>query len=185
MLRASPAAQDQRNSDRPARWPHNGRWIRSRQNARLRVTGRGCRPENCHCRKARAPDRLNSFGSNDADYVRRVYRTLVGEANVVEIMQAVKAVIGGEGSNAGIIVPAVPLCRDRYTAIAFLLERLPAGANGRNRRDQISALAARLPRFYRKAGEVAYEPGPPRPADTGARRELPRRQDRTAPTASI
>ena len=55
---------------------------------------------------------------------RRVYRTPVGEANVVEMMQAVDAVIGGEGSNGGIIFPAVHLCRDSYTGMAFLLDRM-------------------------------------------------------------
>jgi len=88
-----------------------------------------------------------------AAHGRRVYRTPVGEANVVEMMQAVNAVIGGEGSNGGIIFPAVHLCRDSYTGMAFLLERMAeTGAS-------MSALAARLPRFYRKAGKVAYEHG--------------------------
>ena len=54
----------------------------------------------------------------------RVLRTPVGEANVVEMMEAVKAVIGGEGSNGGIIFPAVHLCRDSYTGMAFLLDRM-------------------------------------------------------------
>src|SRR5207237_1001431 len=59
----------------------------------------------------------------------RVYRSPVGEANVVELMQATGAVIGGEGSSGGIIFPAVHLCRDSYTGIAFLLDR--AGETGR------------------------------------------------------
>jgi phosphomannomutase len=88
-----------------------------------------------------------------AAHGRRVYRTPVGEANVVEMMQAVKAVIGGEGSNGGIIFPAVHLCRDSYTGMAFLLERMAETG------ETISALAARLPRFYRKLGKVAYEHG--------------------------
>jgi phosphomannomutase len=88
-----------------------------------------------------------------AAHGRRVYRTPVGEANVVETMQAVKAVIGGEGSNGGIIFPAVHLCRDSYTGMAFLLERMAETG------DTMSALAGRLPRFYRKLGKVAYEHG--------------------------
>ncbi len=83
----------------------------------------------------------------------RVYRTPVGEANVVETMQAVNAVIGGEGSNGGIIFPAVHLCRDSYTGMAFLLDRM-AETN-----ETISALAARLPRYYRRYGKVAYQHG--------------------------
>jgi phosphomannomutase len=84
---------------------------------------------------------------------RKVYRTPVGEANVVETMQAVNAVIGGEGSNGGIIFPAVHLCRDSYTGMAFLLARMAETGLS------VSGLAARLPRYYRKFGKVAYEHG--------------------------
>jgi phosphomannomutase len=84
---------------------------------------------------------------------RRVYRTPVGEANVVEMMQAVHAVIGGEGSNGGIIFPSVHLCRDSYTGMAFLLDRMAETGQ------TISALAGELPRFYRKLGTVAYGHG--------------------------
>ena len=78
-----------------------------------------------------------------AAHGRRVYRTPVGEANVVETMQAVNAVIGGEGSNGGIIFPAVHLCRDSYTGMAFLLDRMAETG------ETISTLAARLPKYYR------------------------------------
>ncbi len=83
----------------------------------------------------------------------RVWRTPVGEANVVETMQAVHAVIGGEGSNGGIIFPAVHLCRDSYTGMAFLLDRMAETG------ESIGALAARLPRYFRKLGKVAYAHG--------------------------
>jgi phosphomannomutase len=88
-----------------------------------------------------------------AAHGRRVYRTPVGEANVVETMQAVKAAIGGEGSNGGVIFPAVHLCRDSYLAMAFLLDRMAETGL------TTSALAARLPRYYRKLGKVAFEHG--------------------------
>ncbi|SRR5581483_148620 len=84
---------------------------------------------------------------------RRVFRTPVGEANVVEMMQAVGAAIGGEGANGGIIFPAVHLCRDSYTGMAFLLDRMAETGQ------TISGLAAQLPRFYRKLGKVAFEHG--------------------------
>ena len=84
---------------------------------------------------------------------RRVYRTPVGEANVVEMMQATHAVIGGEGSNGGIIFPSVQYCRDSYTGMAFLLDRMAeTGCT-------MSQLAARLPRYYRKFGKAGYEHG--------------------------
>jgi len=84
---------------------------------------------------------------------RKVFRTPVGEANVVETMQAVDAVIGGEGSNGGIIFPPVHLCRDSYTGMAFLLQRMALTLL------TIGQLAARLPRYYRKLGKVAFEHG--------------------------
>ncbi len=88
-----------------------------------------------------------------AKHGRRVYRTPVGEANVVETMQAVHAAIGGEGSNGGIIFPAVHLCRDSYTGMAFLLDRMAQTGL------TVSQLAAGLPRYYRKLGKVAFEHG--------------------------
>ena len=72
---------------------------------------------------------------------------------MVETMQAVKAVIGGEGSNGGIIFPAVHLCRDSYTGMAFLLDRM--AETGKT----VSELAAGLPRYYRRLGQAAYEHG--------------------------
>ena len=85
--------------------------------------------------------------------ILHVFRTPVGEANVVETMQAVSAVIGGEGSNGGIIFPAVHLCRDSYLGMAMLLDMMAeTGAS-------VSALAARLPRYYRKLGKVTFGHG--------------------------
>jgi len=88
-----------------------------------------------------------------AQYGRRVYRTAVGEANVVERMKSVKALIGGEGSNGGIIFSGVHLCRDSYTGIALLLDRMAAA------RQSLSELDAELPRFYRRSGKAAFEHG--------------------------
>jgi phosphomannomutase len=86
-------------------------------------------------------------------YGVEVHRTPVGEANVVDTMQSVKAVIGGEGNNGGIIFPAVHYCRDSYTGMAFLLDHL-ARTSAR-----VSELHGRLPRYYRKLGQVAFEHG--------------------------
>ena len=86
-------------------------------------------------------------------YGRRVWRTPVGEANVVETMEAVGAAIGGEGSGGGIIFPAVQLCRDSYTGMAFLLDRMAeTGAT-------VSELAAQLPRYTRLLGKAAFRHG--------------------------
>ncbi len=52
-----------------------------------------------------------------------VYRTKIGEINVVERMLETGAVIGGEG-NGGVIWPAVHPCRDSLTAAGLILEML-------------------------------------------------------------
>ncbi|MGH9661407.1 MAG: phosphoglucosamine mutase [Bryobacteraceae bacterium] len=88
-----------------------------------------------------------------ARYGRRVWRTPVGEANVVETMQATGAAIGGEGSNGGVIFPAVHLCRDSYTAMAFVLDRMAQAGQ------PVSALAAGLPRYHRKFGRAPFAHG--------------------------
>lgn len=84
---------------------------------------------------------------------RKVYRTPVGEANVVDKMLAVGAAIGGEGSNGGIIVPAVHYCRDSYAGMAFILDRLAATGV------KLSELAAHLPRYFRRSGKSMFEHG--------------------------
>lgn len=53
----------------------------------------------------------------------KVFRSKVGEINVVEKMQLVKAVIGGEGGG-GVIYPALHYARDSFIAIALILELL-------------------------------------------------------------
>jgi phosphomannomutase len=88
-----------------------------------------------------------------ASYGAEVYRTPVGEANVVECMLASHAVIGGEGGNGGVIFPAVQYCRDSYAGMALWLDRL-ASSN-----KTVSDLAAGLPRYYRRSTTVALEHG--------------------------
>jgi phosphomannomutase len=88
-----------------------------------------------------------------ARYDCPVHRAPVGEANVVERMRATGAVIGGEGSNGGIIFPAVQYCRDSYLGMALILDRM--AESGR----RLSELAAELPRYYRKMGKLEYEHG--------------------------
>lgn len=82
-----------------------------------------------------------------------VYRTPVGEANVVEGMLAYGAVIGGEGGNGGVIFPAVQHCRDSYAGMALWLDRMASTGSG------VAKLAAALPRYYRRGATVALEHG--------------------------
>ena len=53
----------------------------------------------------------------------KVYRSPVGEANVVKKMKEVNAIIGGEGSG-GVIYPALHYGRDALVGIAFTLQHL-------------------------------------------------------------
>jgi phosphomannomutase len=68
-----------------------------------------------------------STSSVTADAARRagstVYRSKVGEANVVEMMHRKKGVIGGEG-NGGVIYPAFHAGRDSLIAAALVLSAM-------------------------------------------------------------
>ena len=68
------------------------------------------------------------------------YRSSVGEANVVDVMLAHDAVLGGEG-NGGVIDPRVGLVRDSFVGMALLLEAMAT------RDVSISEWAAGLPRY--------------------------------------
>ncbi len=59
--------------------------------------------------------------ANDSE--SRVFRSAVGEANVVKKMKEVEAIIGGEGSG-GVIYPALHYGRDALAGIAITLEHL-------------------------------------------------------------
>jgi phosphomannomutase len=57
------------------------------------------------------------------DFGVHVYRTKIGEVNVVEKMKEVGAAIGGEG-NGGVIFPAVHYGRDSFVGMSLILEHL-------------------------------------------------------------
>jgi len=57
------------------------------------------------------------------EYGCEVFRSKVGEANVVKKMKEVNAVIGGEGSG-GVIYPAIHYGRDALVGIAITLQHL-------------------------------------------------------------
>ncbi len=82
-----------------------------------------------------------------ASYGAAVYRTPVGEINVVKKMRAIGAVIGGEGSG-GVILPAVHAGRDAVVGIALMLQ-LVAEFGG-----PVSALKASLPSYHIAKGKV-------------------------------
>ena len=69
-----------------------------------------------------------------------VWRTPVGEINVVERMLEVGAVLGGEG-NGGVIDPRVGLVRDSFVGMALVLDLMAATGL------PLSRLADELPRY--------------------------------------
>jgi len=70
-----------------------------------------------------------------------LYRSRVGEINVVEKMLEVGAEIGGEG-NGGVIAPSINPCRDSFVAMGFVLEAMAQSGLGiRELREAIPAYA--------------------------------------------
>lgn len=74
------------------------------------------------------------------EYGVRLFRTKVGEANVVAKMKSVNAVVGGEG-NGGIILPDLLYTRDAFSGIALILEYLLES------KKSITHLKEELPKF--------------------------------------
>jgi len=79
------------------------------------------------------------------------FRSKVGEANVVDLMQQENAVLGGEG-NGGIIDPRVGFVRDSYVGMALILDAMCA------REMPISALADELPSYAIHKTKVELAP---------------------------
>ena len=75
----------------------------------------------------------------------------VGEVNVVEMMKATQAVIGGEG-NGGVIYPACHNGRDALVGIGLFLSLLA------HRRCTVSQLKATMPIYYMAKGRVELTP---------------------------
>jgi phosphomannomutase len=75
------------------------------------------------------------------EYGAKVYRSPVGEANVVKKMKEVKAVIGGEGSG-GVIYPTLHYGRDALVGIAITLQHLTEF------KGKMSELKAELPQYF-------------------------------------
>ncbi len=91
-------------------------------------------------------DVANKFGCE-------VFRSPVGEANVVKKMKEVNAVIGGEGSG-GVIFPELHYGRDALVGIALTLQHLTDYGKS------ISSLKNELPQYYivKKKIEVTKDP---------------------------
>ncbi len=76
----------------------------------------------------------------------------VGEVNVVELMKATRAVIGGEG-NGGIIVPDLHYGRDALIGIALFLSHLATTGK------LMSELRASYPAYHMSKNKIELTPG--------------------------
>ncbi len=80
----------------------------------------------------------------------RVYRTPVGEANVVETILAENCILGGEG-NGGVIYPTIHAGRDALVGIAMVMQAVAEHSGG------LSDIAADLPPVTMIKTKVAAE----------------------------
>ncbi len=74
-------------------------------------------------------------------YGGKLYRTKVGEANVIQKMEEVNAIIGGEGSG-GVMYPKVGYFRDSLSGIGLILELLA------RENEKISEVINSLPKYF-------------------------------------
>lgn len=78
-----------------------------------------------------------------------VFRSPVGEANVVERMMTTDAIVGGEGGG-GIIWPKVNMARDSFVGIALILELIAHEGK------KISALITQLPKYFMRKEKLQF-----------------------------
>ena len=84
-------------------------------------------------------------------YNRNYEASAVGEVNVVELMKATNAIIGGEG-NGGIIYPESHYGRDSIVGVALFLTYL-AGQD-----KSVAALRASYPQYYMSKNKIELTP---------------------------
>ena len=77
----------------------------------------------------------------------KVYRSAVGEINVVKKMQEVNAVLGGEG-NGGVILPDLHYGRDALIGVAITLQHLA------NQGTSLSEIRAKMPSYTIRKGKT-------------------------------
>jgi len=72
-----------------------------------------------------------------------IFRTRIGEINVVEKILALegKTAIAGEG-NGGVILPCIHPCRDSFTAMGLILEFMASAGK------RVSKLQEQVPKYY-------------------------------------
>lgn len=85
---------------------------------------------------------------------RKVYRTNIGEANVVQKLLETGAPIGGEGSS-GAIYPKINTARDSLVGIALILELL--ARENKEKPTKISEIVESLPHYFLKKENFKLE----------------------------
>ena len=99
----------------------------------------------CRLKQERGPIVINMSSSRVSEDIAKsfdvpCYRSAVGEANVVEKMREVGAVLGGEG-NGGVIDPRVGWVRDPFIGMGLILQLLADTGK------PLSQLVAELPSY--------------------------------------
>ncbi len=125
------------DSDRLAIIDEKGQYIGEELTLALAVS--------CRLRQQRGPVVINMSSSRVVEDIARrhgvpCHRSAVGEANVVEVMRAVGAVIGGEG-NGGVIDSRVGWVRDPFIGIGLVLQLMAQTGQ------TLRALVAELPAY--------------------------------------
>jgi phosphomannomutase len=133
------------DADRLALIDETGRYLGEELTLALAVVSR--------LRTARGPIVINMSTSRVIEDIARphgvpVIRAAVGEANVVEKMREVGALIGGEG-NGGVIDPRVGWVRDPFIGMALVLDLM--AETGRT----VSELVADLPVYHIQKDKIA------------------------------
>jgi len=80
-----------------------------------------------------------------------VFRTKIGEINVVEKILSEKASIGGEG-NGGVIFPEIHPCRDSFTAMGLILEAMAIS------KKSVSSLRKEIPEYFMIKDKIECTP---------------------------
>ena len=83
-------------------------------------------------------------------YNKKVFRTKIGELNVVNKMLEIGAKISGEG-NGGVIYPKINKTRDSLVGIAFILELLA------KENKPVSTIVDSLPKYIMKKEKIIFE----------------------------
>ncbi len=76
-----------------------------------------------------------------AQYHCPVYRTKIGESNVIDKILECRAIVGGEG-NGGVMIPAIHPCRDSFIGMGLVLQYMAETEKS------ISALVEAIPRYF-------------------------------------